>query len=218
MRSYLTSNPQRSRQLTFLEQTVAELSRKAGLRRAPELSVSKHERLASVNIFQNRISIGEEFLSLWNEGKFDNQDVEATIAHEIGHLMDLKCGSRSSNFRNLLCESVWLSFGVVPIVIYLLSPLNIFLAISVVLATGWGFSLPWVVRRIEVGIELEADRNAAAYLVEPHQLAEALVKISSFGMPKKNLGLTAKLSFFAGTLTHPSFKDRVRNLQCMQTA
>jgi len=214
----LTSDSQRSQQLAFLKQALEELAKKAKLRRTPELFISKHERLASVNIFQNRISIGEHFLSLWNEGKFDDKDVEATIAHEIGHLMDLKRDSRSSNFRNLLLESLWLSFGMVPIVIYLLSPLNMSLAISVMLAAGWGASLPWIIHRVEVGIELEADRNAAVFLVKPKQLADALEKISSFGMPKKSLGLTARLSFLAGTLTHPSFKDRVRNLQFVQTA
>lgn len=103
----LANDPQRSRQIVFLRQSIEELSRKAKLRRTPEISVSKHERLASVNIFQNRISIGEYFLSLWQEGKFDDNDVEATVAHEIGHLMDLKHDSKSSNFRNLLCEKVY---------------------------------------------------------------------------------------------------------------
>jgi Zn-dependent protease with chaperone function len=213
----LTNDPQRSRQLVFLRQSIEVLSRKAKLRRTPEISISKHERLASVNIFQNRISIGEYFLSLWQEGKFDDDDVEATIAHEVGHLMDLRHDSRSSNFRNLLCESLWFSFGIVPIVIYLLFPGVTSIAVSGLLAIGWGFSLPWIVRRVEVGIELEADRNAAVYLVKPKQLADALVKISSFGMPQKNLGLTAKLSFLAGTITHPSFKERVRYLQSLTT-
>jgi Zn-dependent protease with chaperone function len=202
-------------QLAFLKQKIEMLSQKAHLRKAPELSISKHERLASVNVFQNRISVGRHLLSLWQQGKFSDDDLEATIAHEMGHLMEFKRDSGSSNFRNLLLESLWLGIGVVPLVLYVLSPSFIWLAISVVLALGWGFSLPWIVRHVEVKIEYEADRNAAMYLVAPQQLADALVKISSVGMPPANIGLTAKMAFFAGTLTHPSFNDRVRNLQCL---
>jgi Zn-dependent protease with chaperone function len=204
-----------NQQVAFMTQAIEELAKKAKLRRTPELYVSKTERLASVNVFQNRISVGEHLLSLWREGKFDEKDVEATIAHEIGHLMDFRRDSRSSNFRNLLIESLWLSFAVVPLVIYLLFPSVMFLMLSVLIAVGWGFSLPWIVRRVEVRIELEADKNAALYLVKPQQLADALVKISSFGMPRGKLGVTAKMAFIAGTLTHPSFQERVRYLQSL---
>ena len=198
-----------------MTQKLDELAGKGGLRRAPDLCISKKERLANVNIFLKRISVGENLLSLWHQGKFDDKDIEATLAHEVGHLMDFCRGSDSKNFRNLLIESFWFSFGAVPVVLYVLSPSLIWLLLSMLLAVGWGLSLPWVVRRVEVRIELEADRKAAVYLVAPQQLANALVKISSFGMPSKKLGLTAKMSFLAGTLTHPSFKERVVTLQSL---
>jgi len=199
----------------FMRQKIEELSEKAGLNSVPELCISKTERLASVNPFQRRISIGETLLSLWQEGKFTEADVEATLAHEIGHLMDLRRDSCSKSFRNLLVESLWLASGVVPLVVFLFSPSLLTLAITVMLALGWGFSLPWVVRRVEVGIELEADKNAAVHLVNPEQLANALAKISSFDIPSRTLGFTAKVSFIAGTLTHPTFKERLRNLQTL---
>jgi hypothetical protein len=44
-------------------------------------------------------------------------------------------------------------------------------------------------------------------------LATALEKIGYFGMPANKLGFTAKMDFIAGTLTHPTFKERVRFLQ-----
>jgi Zn-dependent protease with chaperone function len=201
-----------SQQQAFLKQSIEELTKKAGLRRAPDLSISKNERFASVNVFQKRISIGEHLLSLWQQGKFSDKDIEATLAHEVGHLMDFRRDSDSSNFRNLLIESLWFTFGVVPIVTYVLSPSATWLLVSVLIALGWGVSLPWIVRRVEVRIEFEADRKAAMYLVAPQQLADALVRIGSFGKPPKTLGFTAKMAFLAGTLTHPSFKERVRYL------
>jgi Zn-dependent protease with chaperone function len=202
-------------QVAFMRTKIEELSKKARLNRVPELCISKTERLAHVNPFQYRISIGETLVSLWQEGKFDEADIEATLAHEIGHLMDFRRDSRSKSFRNLLFESLWLACCVVPLVIYSFKPSILTLVLAVIIAVGWGISLPRVVRRVEGGIELEADRNAALYLVTPKQLAKALTKISSFGIPVKTLGFTAKLSFLAGSLTHPSFSERLRHLQAL---
>jgi Zn-dependent protease with chaperone function len=206
-----------SQQEAFLKLKIQELAKKAKLKRVPELYISKNERLANVNIFQRRISVGEYLCSLWREDKFSDKDMEATLAHEIGHLMDFRRTSGSKSFRNLLIESLWFSFGVFPLVIYLLSPSFLTLAFSALFAIGWSFSIPWVVKRIEVQIELVADQNAALFLVEPQQLASTLVKISSFGVPTKKFGLSGRLSFLASTITHPSFNERVQNLLLLKS-
>jgi Zn-dependent protease with chaperone function len=204
-----------SRQFAFMKEKLEEFTKKAKLSKVPELNISKNERLANVNVFQRRISVGENLVSLWHQGKFTDKDIEATLAHEVGHLMDFRSNSSSSNFRNLIIESLWFSFSIVPVVTYLLAPTLLFLGLSALLAALWGFSLPLIVRRVEVRIELEADKNAALYLVEPQQLADALVKISKLALPSKSLGFTSRLAFLAGTLTHPSFKERVHNLQSL---
>jgi Zn-dependent protease with chaperone function len=202
-----------SQQEAFMAQKVEELAKKANLKRVPDLCISKNERLANVNIFASRIGVGEYLCSLWRDGKFDEKDVEATLAHEVGHLMDFCLNSASRSFRNLIFESSWFAFGIVPLIIYLLIPSFATLVFCVALAAVWGSTLPWIVRRIEVKIELEADQNAALYLVEPQQLANALLKISSFDVPVKKFGLVGRLSFLAGTLTHPTFNERVQQLQ-----
>ncbi len=202
-----------SEKVAFMTRTLEELSKKAKLRHTPELFISKSERFASVNVFRNRISIGENLVSLWSNGEFSDGDVEATLAHEIGHLMDFRHDSRSTSFRNMISEAFWFSFGIVPLVVYLISPSMPSLAISALVALGWGFSLPWVVRKVDVRIELEADRNAALHLVTAKQLANALIKISSFSISSSGLGLKAKLSFSVSVLTHPSFSERVHYLR-----
>jgi Zn-dependent protease with chaperone function len=178
------SNPQ----VIVLEQKLKELAKKANLSTPPELYISKHERLASVNIFQSRISIGEYLLGLWREGEFNDADVEATLAHEIGHLMDLGHESRSANFRNLIFASIWCIFGMFPLVAYLLSPSFVALVFSVLCTVGWGFSLPRILRSIDVKVELAADKNAALYLVEPKQLAQTLSKIGDLRKPTHPYG------------------------------
>lgn len=195
-----------------MEQKLKELSKKACLSSTPELYVSKHERLASVNVFQRRITVGEYLITLWCEGKFNDADIEATLAHEVGHLMDIGHGSKSSNFRNLIFASMWFLFGTFPLIVYLFWPSIITLIFSVLFAVGWGFSLPRIIRRIDVNVELEADKNAALHLVEPKQLAEALAKISALRKPTHHSGLMTKIGSLIGIITHPTFSERINHL------
>jgi Zn-dependent protease with chaperone function len=195
-----------------MEQKLKELSKKACLSSTPELYVSKHERLASVNVFQRRITVGEYLITLWCEGKFNDADIEATLAHEVGHLMDIGHGSKSSNFRNLIFASMWFLFGTFPLIVYLFWPSIITLIFSVLFAVGWGFSLPRIIRRIDVNVELEADKNAALHLVEPKQLAEALAKISVLRKPTYHSGLMTKIGSLIGIITHPTFSERINHL------
>ena len=205
-----------SSQVATLEQTLKELTKKAHLSGTPELYISTHERLASVNIFQRRISVGENLLHLWKEGKFNDADIEATLAHEVGHLMDLGHGSNSSNFRNLIFTSVWLVFGTFPMVMYLLFPSLNTIAFSVIFAFVWGFSLPHIIRRTDVKVELEADRNAALHLVEPKQLADALAKISALRKPSAPSNLATKFGSLIGVITHPTFSERINHLNSLR--
>ncbi len=209
---------ERQRQTNFLTQKLAELSQKANLSSVPELCISKTERLANVNVYRDRISIGESLLLHWQNGDFTDHDMEATLAHEIGHLIDFRNDSHSSSFRNLIAESLWFALGILPIVLYVLMPSLEMLAGALLLAAAWGFSLPLVMRHIEVRIEFEADRNAALYLVSPKQLADALVKISKFASSTNGAGVARRLNFFAANLTHPSFNERVQYLKRLEAA
>ncbi len=201
-----------SQQLAILQQMIAKLAKKANLSMTPELHISKRERLASVNIFQRRITVGENLLDLWREGKFTDADVEATLAHEVGHLMDLSRESHSASFRNFIFASIWFVFGIFPFVVYAFFPFLEILAFSIIFATCWGFSLPRILRRIDVNVELQADKNAALYLVEPKKLADALTKINSLKTSTKTLGLMTMVGSFVGVITHPSFKERINHL------
>lgn len=205
----------RVQQIAEMNKMIAKLSEKAGLRRIPGLLISKNERFASVNVFQFRIFVGENLLSFWALGKFSKEDVEATIAHEIGHLMDFRRGSLSSSFRNQILESAWFVCGLVPLVICMLVPSDLVFQLSVGFAFGWGVSIPWLIRRFEAKIEFEADKNAALYLVEPGHLAIALAKIKTLTIPIKGFSLSGGITGFAGMLTHPSFDDRISRLNSL---
>ncbi len=210
----MANDSAQQKQVAFLSDKLSELCNKAKLK-PPELCISKTERLANVNVYQNRVSVGEKLLGLWQQGKFSDHDMEATLAHEVGHLMDFYGNSHSHSFRNLLAESFWFSFGILPVVLYVLLPTFETLVVAVLLAVGWALSLPFIMRHVEVKIEFEADRNAALYLVSPQQLADALVKISTLSLSSCGLGLSSRLAVMVAKVTHPSFSDRVRYLKSL---
>jgi Zn-dependent protease with chaperone function len=62
---------------------------------------------------------------------------------------------------------------------------------------------------------LQADKNAALYLVEPKKLADALTKIHSLKTSTKTLGLMTMVGSFVGIITHPSFKERINHLNSL---
>jgi Zn-dependent protease with chaperone function len=202
----------RVQQVAALNVMIARLSKKAGLRRVPGLVVSKNERFASVNVFSFRIAVGENLLKVWAQKEFEDGEVEAALAHEIGHLMDFKKDSRTSSFRNLILESLWFSCGLVPLVICILFPSALIFRLSVGFALGWGISIPLLIRSLERKIEFEADRNAALYLVEPVYLAAVLTKIKALCVPSKCFALSARMRGIVGILTHPSFDERIKRL------
>jgi Zn-dependent protease with chaperone function len=202
-------------QLTKLNTMISAVSRKAGLQRVPGLFVSKKERFVSVNVFDFRISVGETFLSLWEQGVFSDKEVEAAVAHEIGHLMDFRLGSGSSSFRNLILESGWLGCGVVPLVICILFPSELVFRLSIAFALGWGVSIPLLIRRFAAKIEYEADRNAAVHLVEPAHLASALSMIKALTVHGKYFEFSGILPGFVGKLTHPPLDERIRRLDSL---
>jgi Zn-dependent protease with chaperone function len=198
-------------QVTVIKHKIAELSKKAGLEQTPELQISKTEPLASVQVFRKQITVGENLLSHWQQGELDEKDVEAVLAHEIGHMMDLNRGFRSSSFRRLLGERMYFAFAIAPLLIYFVYPSSASLVLSLVCFMGWAVLLPWVFRRTKFHIELEADRNAARYLIEPQRLTELFEKKHVFA-PVKNYGITKRVKHGVGMLTHPSLNERLHNL------
>ena len=73
-----------SQQIAITEQNIAELSNKAKLNKVPKLIVSNGERPSSTRVFRNQIIVGEYMLSEWQKGAFSENDVYASLSHEIG--------------------------------------------------------------------------------------------------------------------------------------
>lgn len=199
-------------EVALIRQKIDELTGKANLKTPPQLEISQTEKLASIRVFRKQITVGENFLKHWKNGAFDEKDVEATLAHEIGHLMDFSRVLRSASLWSLFLERFYFALVLVPILVCVACPSLTSLLVSTLIFTAWALVLPWITRNTGILIEIEADKNAATYLVEPQQLANTLIKINNLVAPVKKFGLAARLDFLAGMLTQTSFNERIRHL------
>jgi Zn-dependent protease with chaperone function len=195
------------KQKDFVENAVERLSRKAKLNKVPKLNFSRLERTANSGAFLNTITVGLNLLSKLDKGELDENDVEAIIAHEIGHRVDFSRKFHSANYRNTIIENVYVLFVVPLILIYFLIPPPLTILILLI----WAFFMPWIIKSSRVPSELEADRNAAELLVGGQQLAISLVKITRF--PKlNNVGPIGTWGFVNRELSYPSLNERLRYL------
>lgn len=195
----------------FINQRIEELTKKAKLKKKPKLKKSKSIILASSNCLLNSLYISEHLLAQWQEGIFDERDVDAILAHEFGHFIDYQ----KSRLRNLK-----LGFTV-PLYMFLLLATLVSLRslripepieIAAMIVGSWTFFLPSVMRWAFISGELEADRNAIAFsLIESQELADAIVR--RIGLkPVGKLGPTNLLELVQSVLTHPSLYDRLHNI------
>lgn len=204
-------SPVYSQQIAVIEQKIAELSNKAKLNKVPKLIVSKGERLASTRVFLNQVIVGEYMLSQWQEGAFSENDVYASLAHEIGHRMDFSRNIRSVNFRYSSMRLLYVAIGLVLVWLVLLPQLPNSWVLPLAVFAVWVAFLPWIIMRTGVPVELEADKNAVGCLISADQLADSVVKKSRLA-PAENLGLIGTLGFLCNVLSHPSLKERLHNL------
>jgi hypothetical protein len=198
-------------QLNTMIQKVEKLAGKAGFERIPTLKISKDKHLlAKASILRKRIIIGAKLLSQWQKGEIDENDVEVTLAHEIGHLIDFERKFNSVFFRYDAMVFLYLAIGVVlPRLVwfpYLTEPWIPPLMIFVI----WAGFLPWVLRKASCAVQLEADNKGAQLLTE-EQFADSIVKRSKF-RDSKGSGLVETWDLLLHVILFPSLNQRLQNL------
>lgn len=198
-------------QVNIMKQKVEKLAKKAEFKKIPTLKISKDEHLlAKASILRKKITVGTKLLSQWQKGEIDENDVEVTLAHEIGHLMDFERKFHSVFFRHnaIVVLYLVLGFGLLKLVWFphlaepWIPPLSIFII--------WAFFLHWILRRAALAVQLEADKNGAS-LVTDEQFANSIIKRSRFHITK-NFGLVETWEFLVHVILFPSLSERLRNL------
>jgi Zn-dependent protease with chaperone function len=199
-------------QIAIIKQKVEKLARHAKLRKIPKLKISKKDPIAHASFLRKEITIGTKLLAQWQRGEIDETDIEATLAHEIGHLMDFERRFSSVFFRYNAILASYLILGV--ILLQIVSRLSVqapwILPLSVFLL--WTIFLPWMVRRTSVAVQFEADNNATK-LVDDQQLANSIVKrILLRWKKRRGFGPIETWELLIHVILYPSLIERLRNI------
>lgn len=196
--------------LEVVKEIVKEFSERGHLKRQPKVLVSKDVQLAGVRGFRNQLTVGEYLLSQFQKRIFSLEDLRASIAHEIGHLMPSKLPWHQRIFKYSSVTVLYAGSMVAIFIgfLFVFSTLSV-LPFAIVLFTSAPF-LPWAIRRIERPFELEADRNATA-LIGCEALARSIIKKAA-QRHEYNLGPLKTLEELESILGHPSLKERLENI------
>lgn len=196
-------------EIELVEKMTITLCDRAKLKKYPKVTITKSFRLAAVKWFRNQLLIGECLLSQFKNGNFSEDDLKASIAHEIGHLMPSRLPWYHRIFKYIQVIIVYVTCLVAVFFgsFWLLS--NTLFPFLIVLIFSLPF-LPWLIRAIEVPFELEADRNASK-LIGSEVLAKSIInKANQRGGKIK--GLSETLVALESFLSHPSLNERIENL------
>jgi len=198
-------------QVNVIKHKIEKLAKKAEFKKIPTLRISKDEHLvAKASFIRKKITVGTKLLSQWQKGEIDENDVEVTLAHEIGHLMDFERKFHSVFVKYNALTLAYLILGVVlpklgsdlPAAEPWIPPLLFFII--------WAIFLPWILRRAAFAVQLKADKNASL-LIKDQLLANSIVKRSVF-TPLQGFGPIETWELLLRVILYPSLSERLRNL------
>ncbi len=148
---------------------------KAGLTKRPKILVKRLDNaVAKISVFGNNILFDENFVIHWSRGDFNEKDVDAVLAHEVGHLID-DGNSIADNLHSVFfTRSVGMNVLYLLILPAILFPVKfslLFTLIALIAVPVWVILLPHVFRANLIKHELIADKNAVDYgLIAPADL------------------------------------------------
>lgn len=197
------------KEIGIMKQILEKLNETAKLKAVPSLKISKIKEAANVSFTKPRITVSENELKKWQNGELDVNDMEALLAHEFGHLIDLQNGLRSILVISTIEMLLYVLGGFGLIVAGISIPLGILQLFFTLLLLIWIIVLPYVIRKCAIAGQLEADRNAAK-LIGTERLALAIIRRIRF--PPKSIGVVETWTRIRFILLMPTISERLKNL------
>ena len=196
--------------IAIIKQMVMDLSKKGQLKRVPRVKISKKVEAAETSLWKEEIIIGEKLLYHWRNGEFSEEDIEAILAHEIGHIMDRHRKFASAWFHELITGSLYFILGLVLLFFGSIFSNLICVFCVFILLLVWLFFFPFVIRKMSVSVELEADKNASK-LIGNSKLAYSIAKRFRF-YPYKVIDAVNTWKLLLHYMRTPTFTERLQNL------
>jgi len=198
-------------QVNVLKHLVEKLAKEAGFKETPVLEISNDKHLrAKASIFRKKITVGAELLTQWQNGEIDESDVEVTLAHETGHLIDFDRKFHSVLFSRNVVVVLYLILGAVLLkggsYLSTVEPWVLFALLSAI----WAVPFLWILRASACAVQLEADKNGARLITE-EKFANSLAKRMRFH--NAGLGPIETWELLLHVVLFPSLSERLRNLK-----
>ena len=192
-----------------VEEKARALSEKSGLKQPPKPRIIRG--ITGVNSNTNILSISKDMLSQWQNGEISESDVDGTLAHEFGHLIEHstdRLGRKSDRQAALYLFALPLA-------------LLLYYALLIpepgvgypVITLIWVAFLPFMLRKIYLPGELAADRNAIKFsLISDEEMATCIVRIRTGKIPNESLGPMEILKAIENWVTHPFLAEQLANI------
>ena len=193
-------------QINFLKEKVRKLSKKAMLKKIPTINTSSKVIRAKASFFGKSITFGTRLLEQWKNGEIDESEVEVTLAHEIGHLMDFQRKFRSVCFRYTAILLLYVFFILPFVVWFIFSPNPLPLFVFMI----WIFILIGILRKAALAPQLEADKNGAS-LITYEKFAQSLSRRKPL-QHTNGFWLIETWKLLCNVLLFPSISERLKNL------
>lgn len=208
------------KELAHVDNKITEFCQKTGLKK-PKLKMYKYPTPpACANARRNEIAISKNLLERWHNGDIGEPEINYTLAHEFGHLLDHRQKSRFQKLLNFNTFPIYLVALIAPVmlVVFLYGSISIiqnFAPITILLSLGyflvWLLFLPGVLRR-NIPSELAADRYAISYsLIEGKAVADYLARLLRTRRHKK-IGLLHRAEIELNLASHPSIHEQLYNV------
>ncbi len=194
--------------MQIIDRKSEVLAKQSDLKK-PKVKIIKRNT-TGVNSNTNVLSVDENLLIQWKAGEISEIDVDGTLAHEFGHLIEHsrdKFGRKSD--RQL---AFYITALVASLIIY--STLNIpqpALGCTII-ALLWTAFLPYILRKIYVSGELAADRNAINFsLISNEKMAFCIAnRIARHHI--EDIKPLQLLRIIENFVTHPFIKEQLANI------
>jgi hypothetical protein len=197
-------------EIAEIKQIVKKFYDIAPLKKIPQIKVAQLKESARVDFTKLRITISENELKKWQKGISDVEDMEALLAHEYGHLIDLQRGLKSVLVKSTIKQVLYFIAGAGLLIgTTIFSSVSILSLVMVLTFFLWIIIFPYFNGKCAITAQLEADTNASK-LIGRERLASAIIR--RIRMPPMSMSIIGTWNRLRFILVVPMIGERLKNL------
>lgn len=203
-------------QIGIIEQRVERLAKTAMLDKIPKVKIcEKIPPYAKASLSGKEISIHPKLLREWEKGEIDKSFIETILAHEMGHVIDLKRGINSAYLQYVLIVPLSILISIIFVGLFVLPNFGGFNLWAGIFISCLVSFLLWNLRHQQLACEFEADRNAYLIIDDKQKIIKTYTIMAERSLRLKKSGYAGALTYFLESILIPSYRERLKKLNFM---